>query len=52
MGESLAQLRGVCSLGKAEPVVRTDWGRVSLPDLAAKVLPEDAEGAGRMVVNA
>ncbi|MEU2358963.1 hypothetical protein ABZ599_39485 [Streptomyces misionensis] len=50
LGELLAQLRGVCPLGKAEPVDRTDWGRVPT-DLVARVLPKDAEGAGRMLVS-
>ncbi|MER5549626.1 hypothetical protein ABT072_46340 [Streptomyces sp. NPDC002589] len=51
LGELLAELRAVCSLGNAAPVGLTDWGRV-LPDLAAKALPEDAEGAVRELVNA
>ncbi|MFF4205567.1 hypothetical protein ACFYZ8_33520 [Streptomyces sp. NPDC001668] len=51
LGELLAELRAVCSLGKAAPVEVTDWDRV-LPDLAAKALPEDAERAVRELVHA
>ncbi|MFF5421881.1 hypothetical protein ACFY8K_37175 [Streptomyces misionensis] len=51
LGELLAQLRGVCPLGKAEPVGRTDGGR-ALRDLTTGLLPKDAEAAGRVLVNA
>jgi hypothetical protein len=51
LGELLAQLRVARSLGKTAPVDRTNWDRV-LPDLAAKAVPEDADGAVRELVNA
>ncbi|MEV7156972.1 hypothetical protein AB0N77_20470 [Streptomyces misionensis] len=51
LGELLAELRAVRSLGKAETVALTDWRRV-LPDRAAKALPEDANGEVRELVSA
>ncbi|MEU6351591.1 hypothetical protein ABZ896_19985 [Streptomyces sp. NPDC047072] len=45
LGELLAELRCVCSLGP-EPAERTDW-TVALPALAAQRLPEDRAGAVR-----
>ncbi|MEU6603360.1 hypothetical protein [Streptomyces flaveolus] len=51
LGELLAELRAVCSLGTAAPTGLTDWGWV-LPGLAAKALPEDADGAVRELVHA
>lgn len=51
LGELLAQLRVARSLGTTALVDRTNWDRV-LPDLAAKVLPQDADGAVRELVNA
>jgi hypothetical protein len=44
LGELLAQLRAVCSLGKTAAVELTDWDRV-LPELAAQPLSEDASRA-------
>ncbi|AEY85331.1 hypothetical protein SHJG_0049 [Streptomyces hygroscopicus subsp. jinggangensis 5008] len=51
LGELLAELRVMCSLGKTAPADRTDWDRV-LPELAVQALPEDADGAVRELVNA
>ncbi|MFF8993974.1 hypothetical protein ACF09H_29420 [Streptomyces sp. NPDC014983] len=51
LGELLAELRAVRSLGKAQTIALTDWRRV-LPDLAAKVLPEDANSEVRELVSA
>ncbi|MFJ9821184.1 hypothetical protein ACIRU3_39210 [Streptomyces sp. NPDC101151] len=46
LGERLARLRAVYSLGNPSSAERTDW-RVVLPALAAQGLPEATAGALR-----